>query len=59
MNDAMTFPLSLPDTPCPITERTSTGRDLQDALDTWLAEDFTHEDWLHVHSWNDDGEIAR
>ena len=39
--------------------RISSGRDLDEALDAWLAEDFTHEDWLHVHSWYDDGEMAR
>lgn len=59
MNDPLTFELNLPDMPCSVTERTSSGRTLDEALDAWLAEDFAHEDWLHVHSWNDDGEMAR
>lgn len=60
MNDAITFPLRLPSPSCPVTERTTSGRDLAEALDAWLAEDFEHEDWLHVHSWNDDEqEVAR
>ena len=59
MTDATTFTLRLPDTPCPISERTSSGRDLDDAIDAWLAEDFLTDDYLHVHSWNDDEEIAR
>lgn len=59
MNDQLTFALNLPDTLCPVTERTSAGRDLAEALDAWLAEDFAHEDFLHVHSWNDNEEMAR
>lgn len=59
MNDQLTFELNLPDRHCPVTERTSSGQILDEALYAWLAEDFTSEDWLHVHSWNDDGEMAR
>jgi hypothetical protein len=59
MNPSTTFHLALPEPLCPDIERTSSGRDLADALDAWLAEDFTHEDYLHVHSWNDDEEMAR
>jgi hypothetical protein len=56
MNTTTTFAFNLPNTLCPITERTSAGRDLGEALDAWLADDFAHEDYLHVHSWSDDGE---
>lgn len=35
-------------------ELTSTGRRLDDVLDAWLADDFAHDDWVHVHSWTDD-----
>jgi hypothetical protein len=59
MNDTSTHPVRLPHHPCPGIERTTSGRLLDDALDAWLAEDFAHEDWLHVHSWNDDEEMAR
>ncbi len=57
MNDLNTYTLRLPR----LTgiERTSRGRDLDEALDLWLAEDFLHEDYLHVHSWNDNEEIVR
>lgn len=48
------LPLTIPNI-----ERTSSGRDLEQALDVWLAEDFLHEDYLHVHSWNDGEEIDR
>lgn len=53
MNLEASFPLHLPQHHSPDIERTSSGRDLADALDSWLMEDFTHEDWLHVHSWSD------
>lgn len=59
MNDLNTYTLRLPGTLLTGIERTSSGRDLDEALDLWLAEDFLHEDYLHVHSWNDDEEIVR
>jgi hypothetical protein len=59
MNDLITYPVRLPADADLTPELTSSGQDLADALDTWLADDFLHEDWLHVHSWNDDEEIAR
>ena len=59
MNDLTTYAPKLPTTLLTGIERTSSGRDLDEALDAWLAEDFLHEDYLHVHSWNDDEEIVR
>lgn len=59
MNDLTTYALRLPNAGIPDIERTSSGRDLDEALDAWLTEGFLHEDYLHVHSWNDSEEIVR
>ena len=59
MNDYATYALKLPNPLAPGIERTSSGWDLEDALDAWLADDFAHEDYLHVHSWSDEEEIDR
>jgi hypothetical protein len=34
-------------------------RDLEDALDAWLADDQIDEGRLHVLSWTDDEEVER
>jgi hypothetical protein len=36
-----------------------TERDLEDALDAWLADDGIDEGRLHVLSWTDDEEVQR
>jgi hypothetical protein len=36
-----------------------TERDLEDALDAWLADDQIDEGRLHVLSWTDDEEVVR
>jgi hypothetical protein len=59
MTDHTPFPVRLPEQLCPLGAQTSSGQNLDDALDAWLADDFAHEDYLHVHSWNDDEEFAR
>lgn len=59
MDDTMTFSLKLPCPADPCHERTSSGRDLDDALDAWLLDEFMTNN--HVHSWIDasDQEVAR
>ena len=47
----MPYAIRLPQPGCDHRERTSTGRDLLDALDAWLADDSTGADYAHVHSW--------
>ena len=59
MTDTTTFPVHLPQQLALDLERTSSGRLLDEALDAWLAEEFLHDDWIHVHSWTDDEELAR
>lgn len=59
MNDLFTYPVRLPAEAPLASELTSSGQDLAEALDAWLADDFRHPDWLHVHSWHDDEEMAR
>lgn len=51
MIDAMPHAIRLPQPGCDHRERTSTGRDLLDALDAWLADDSHSADYVHVHSW--------
>lgn len=59
MNDQLTFALRLPSALIPDIERTSSGRDLEEALDAWLADEFDNDDYRHVHSWHDDEEMDR
>ncbi|MEQ1712409.1 MAG: hypothetical protein ABL908_13545 [Hyphomicrobium sp.] len=40
----LTFALHLPSALIPDIERTSSGRDLEEALDAWLAEEFDNDD---------------
>jgi hypothetical protein len=53
MIDAMPYAIRLPQPGCGQRERTSSGRDLLDALDAWLADDSASADWAHVHDWTD------
>jgi hypothetical protein len=32
---------------------------LGDVIDAWLADQFAHEDHVHVHGWSDDREDMR
>ena len=56
MTSTSIYNLRLPNFFNPDMERTVSGRDLEEALDAWLADDMAREDYQHILSWNDDDE---
>lgn len=59
MNYETSFALRLPSPSVPEIECTTAGKDLDDALDAWLADQEANEDFAHVYGWNDDAEEVR
>lgn len=59
MNYEMSFALRLTRPTILEIQRTTAARDLDDALDTWLADQEASEDFAHVYGWNDDEETVQ
>ncbi len=59
MNYETSFSLRLPSQRFPDIERTTAGRDLDDALDAWLSDQETSDAFAHVYGWTDDVEDQR
>lgn len=44
---------------CPYPLTGVSDEELGDVIDAWLADEFAHEDFRHVHDWTDNESIDR